>query len=107
MASVALGFVVLTVSGDYLAQFVGDYADHVLLGCLGLGLAGWLLFESGISLAASSFAALGTWLLVDGVQHLRHEIGRESIPHQYSHDGGVVTGLVRALGRRLLRPFRL
>jgi len=91
---------------DGVAVVVGDYADHVALGLLTLALTGYLAVV-GFHLALVVGIPVGGWLVFDGVQHLRHGETRNSVSVQYSHDGGPVFGLLRALGARLLAPFRL
>ncbi len=44
-------------------------------------------------------------LAVLGVQHLRHGITRDEVGISYAHDGGPVTGLLKALLVRLAEPF--
>ncbi|WP_420182051.1 hypothetical protein ACNO8S_13140 [Haloarcula sp. KBTZ06] len=45
--------------------------------------------------------------MIDGIQHLRHGVTRNEVGVSYSHDGGPVTGLPKALLVRLAEPFLL
>jgi hypothetical protein len=107
-AATAALFLALTLSVDTVEAAVGDYADNAALGLLALALTGYLTVvgDGGLVVAAGG-GLVGGWLLLDGVQHLRHGERREELSRPYSHDGGVITGLVRALAARLLEPFRL
>ncbi|MFB6202017.1 MAG: hypothetical protein ABEI98_08395 [Halorhabdus sp.] len=99
--------VILVGVGDLAERVVGDYANNVVLGLLALGLTGWLTVESGPSVPAGGFGIVGTWLLIDGVQHLRYGVDRGTVTDTYSHGGGAITGVLGVLWRRLLEPFRL
>ena len=106
-AAVAVGFLLLTGLADAADRFVGDYASHVLFGTLALvGTA--VAAVVGVPLALAAVGALvGGWLLVDGVQHLRHGVGREVNVPRGPVDGHPVANLLRTVRARLTRPFRL
>lgn len=106
-AAVAGGFLVLTGLADAADRFVGDYASHVLFGSLVLvGTA--VTAVAGVPvLAVAAGALVGGWLLVDGVQHLRHGVGREVNVPRDPVDGHPVANLLRTVRARLTRPFRL
>jgi hypothetical protein len=101
-----VGFVVLNLSMDAATAVVGDYADNVVLGLLTLAFTGYLIV-SGFPPALAVGGPVGGWLVFDGLQHLRHGECRDELSLPYSHDGGPVTGFLRAMIARLLEPFRL
>ncbi|GGN99273.1 hypothetical protein [Haloarcula pellucida] len=105
--AVAALFVLLQLVTDGVEAIVGDYADHVLFGGLVLVGAGYVTTLSAPWWTPAAGALLGGWFLVDGVQHLRHGVTREEVGSPYVHDGGVLTGLLRALVARVAEPFRL
>mgnify|MGYP000215222600 CR=1 FL=1 len=98
-------FFVFTLAGDTAAVVIGDYADNVFLGLAVLGFTGIYLHTWLPGLLGG--LAVGSWLLFDGVQHLRNDETRAELARPYTHDGGPLTGIPRALGARLLEPFRL
>lgn len=102
----ALAYLGLVLVGDLLNAVVGPSADHVVLGLAVLGLvaAVTLVGELWLPLVAAG-TVVGGWLLLDGVQHLRH--GETPTYDPDGHDGHPVTGVSRALLARVLWPFRL
>jgi len=98
-------FFAFTLTGDTAEVVIGDYADNAFLGLAILGYTGIFLHSWLPGLLGG--LAVGGWLLFDGVQHLRHEETRAKLSRPYSHDGSPLTGIPRALGARLLEPFRL
>ncbi|WP_225333128.1 hypothetical protein [Halomicrobium urmianum] len=103
----AAGFLALLLAGDVAEAVVGDYADHVLLGALTLGFIGFVAAGAGAVWFVAGGGFVGGWLLLDGVQHLRHGVTRDEVTVAYEHEGGVLTGIARALVERLLAPIRL
>ena len=101
-----VALVVLDLSMDAATAVVGDYADNVVLGSLTLAFTGYLAV-AGFPPALVVGVPVGSWLCFDGVQHLRHGETRDDLSVLYSHDGGPLTGILRALGARVLEPFRL
>jgi len=100
-------FLAVHLSTDFVEAVVGDYADNVVLGLLVLVGTGYFVSLDGAWWLGSCFALCGCWLLVDGVQHLRHGATREEVGVPYRHDGNVLTGLPKALLARLAEPFLL
>jgi hypothetical protein len=100
-------FIVFVMVGDLAEAIVGDYADNAILGAVALGIAGWLFVAGGPSIATGAFGLVGTWLAIDGIQHVRHGVSREEITFSSNHDGIAITGVLRAFAERLLEPFRL
>ncbi|WP_276273817.1 hypothetical protein [Haloarcula litorea] len=106
-AAAAALFLCLRLLTDAAAAAVGDYADNALFGLLVLAAAGYAAALTAPVWIPLSGALVGGWLFVDGVQHLRHGVGRDEVGHTVSHDGSVLAGLPRALLARLVEPFRL
>lgn len=107
-AATAVGFLALRGVGYAVQQVVGEYADHVLLGS-GILVGTAYLGRTGIALPwLAGGGIVGGWLLVDGIQGLRHGRSREDSVAPLVADGnGPVRGFVRAMIGRLLLPFRL
>jgi hypothetical protein len=104
--AVAVGFLLVTGLADAADRVVGDYASHALFGTL--VLAGVVLVGGGLPLPLAAVGVLvGGWLLVDGLQHLRHGVGREANVPRGPVDGHPVANLLRTFRARLTRPFRL
>jgi hypothetical protein len=107
-AGAAAGFVILRAIGYAIQQAVGDDADHALLGG-GLLVGVWYLGFTGVPLLWIGVSTvIGGWLLIDGVQHLRHGRSRdERVVPLIADRKGPVHGVVRVLVGRVLLPFRL
>lgn len=106
-ASVAAAFLALQLATDAVETFVGDYAGNALMGLLVLGITVYAaILDTSLWFLAAG-ALVGGWLLIDGVQHLRHGETRSTVSAPTSHEGNVVVGLLSALLDRLLAPFRL
>ena len=97
----------LKLSGDLAEVLVGDYADNVMLGLLILVGTGYFVSLDGSWWLAACFALCSGWLLVDGLQHLRHGVTRDEGGVPYRNEGSVLTGLPKALLARVAEPFRL
>ena len=93
------------LAADAAQVAVGDYADHVVFGVLVFGFATYTITATGPIWAVVTGALLGCWFMIDGIQHLRHGVTRDEVGVPYSHDGGPVTGLPKALVVRLAEPF--
>lgn len=106
-ALTAAGFLALRLGGDTAAAIVGDYADNALLGLLFLAGSGYLLAAGSVHPVAVAGALGGGWLLLDGVQHLRHGVARDDPEPEPPLGGSLVTGILGALLGRLLEPVRL
>lgn len=103
----ALTFLAMGLAGDAAEALVGDYADNALLGLLVLAGAGYLLATGTIHPIAVASALGGGWLLLDGVQHLRHGVGRADPKPEPPLGGSLLAGVAGALLGRLLEPIRL
>lgn len=103
----AAGFLGLRLAGDAAEAIVGDYADNALLGLLFLAGSGYLLAVGTIHPVAVAGALGGGWLLLDGVQHLRHGVARDDPKPDPPLGGSLVAGILGALLGRLLEPVRL
>ncbi|MHC3378927.1 hypothetical protein [Haloarcula sp. H-GB5] len=106
-AAVAAMAFCVRLAADAAQVAVGDYADHVVFGFLVSGFAAYTVAAAGPTWVVVPGALLGCWFLADGVQHLRHGVTRDEVGVPYSHDGGPVTGLPKALLVRLAEPFLL
>jgi uncharacterized membrane protein YgdD (TMEM256/DUF423 family) len=106
-AVAGLGFLALKLLADVAEAVVGDYADNALLGLLVLAATAYALTLTTPIWLPIAGALLGGWFLLDGVQHLRHGVSRAEVGTATGHDGGLLTGFVRALLARLLEPIRL
>ncbi|MGB9952241.1 hypothetical protein ACOZ4F_07555 [Haloarcula marismortui] len=95
------------LAADSAQVVVGDYADHVVFGLLVFGFVAYTAAAAGPTWVVVPGALLGGWFLLDGIQHLRHGVTRDEVGVPYSHDGGPVTGLPKALLVRLAEPFLL
>ncbi|RLM97049.1 hypothetical protein [Haloarcula sp. Atlit-7R] len=95
------------LAADSAQVVVGDYADHVVFGLLVFGFVAYTAAAAGPTWVVVPGALLGGWFLLDGIQHLRHGVTRDEAGVPYSHDGGSVTGLPKALLARLAEPFLL
>jgi hypothetical protein len=95
------------LAADAAQVAVGDYADHVVFGVLVFGFAAYTIAATGQTWVIVMGAFLGCWFMIDGIQHLRHGVTRDEVGVPYSHDGGPVTGLPKALVVRLAEPFLL
>ncbi|AEM58275.1 hypothetical protein HISP_13680 [Haloarcula hispanica N601] len=102
----ALAFCVWLVA-DAAQATVGDYADHMVFGLLVFGFVAYTVAAAGLTWVVVPGALLGCWFMIDGIQHLRHGVTRNEVGVSYSHDGGPVTGLPKALLVRLAEPFLL
>ncbi|MFB6146794.1 MAG: hypothetical protein ABEJ08_03825 [Halobacteriaceae archaeon] len=98
-------FAGLSVLAAVSQTVVGDDADNALFGVLALG--GAASVGASAPLLGAGAALVGGWLLVDGVQHLRHDVSRDEFAVRDGHDGGPASGFARAMVDRLLEPFRL
>lgn len=107
-AATATVFFALRAIGYAIQQTIGDYTDHVLLGCgILIGVASLARSPVGV-LWLIGGALIGGWLLVDGVQQLRYGRTREQSVAPLVADGnGPIRGFLRALLGRLLVPFTL
>lgn len=101
----AIGFLALTLAGDTAEAAIGDYAGNALFGLVTLGFTAAFLWPWLPGAVVGSL--LGGWLLVDGVQHLRHGQSRAEVSAPFRHDGSPLTGIPRAVIGRLTAPFRL
>lgn len=106
-ALVAGGTLVLDLSRTLAEDLVGDYAGNALLGAVALGFVGYAAVLGGPWWFLVGLGLCAGWLLVDGIQHLRHDASRTRIRHSSPYEGGLLTGLPRALLGRLVEPFRL
>jgi len=104
-ALVAGGTLALALSRGVAEGVVGDYAGNALLGAVALGFVGYVAVRGGPWWFLVALGLCGGWLVVDGVQHLRHDVSRTKYSSPY--DGGLLTGLPRTLCGRLVEPFRL
>jgi hypothetical protein len=105
--AVAVLFVAFDATGHAVQYAAGDYADNAVLGAVVLVGTGYLATR-GLPLPLAAVGGLvGGWLLVDGVQHLRHGVTRDEVAVPSTHAGGLLTGVVKAVGERVLEPFRL
>ncbi|WP_367176372.1 hypothetical protein [Haloarcula rubripromontorii] len=95
------------LAADAAQVAVGDYADHVVFGLLVFGFVAYTVAAAGPMWVVVPGALLGGWFLLDGIQHLRHGVTRDEVGVPYSHDGGPVTGLPKALLIRLAEPVLL
>ena len=107
-AGTAVGFLTLRAVGYAIQQAVGEYADHVLLGggiLIGVGF----FAAQGVAAAWLAVGVLvGGWLVVDGLQHLRHGRTREQSAAPFVADSnGPIRGIARVFLGRLLVPFTL
>ena len=101
-----LAFCVWLVA-DAAQAAVGDYADHVVFGLLVVGFVAYTVAAAGPTWVVVPGTLLGGWFLLDGIQHLRHGVTRDEVGVSYSHGGGPVTGLPKALLVRLAEPVLL
>ncbi|EMA14988.1 MULTISPECIES: hypothetical protein [Haloarcula] len=106
-AAVAAMAFCVWLAADAAQVAVGDYADHVVFGLLVFGFVAYTVAAAGPTWVVATGALLGCWFVIDGVQHLRHGITRDEVGISYAHDGGPVTGLLKALLVRLAEPFLL
>ncbi|QSG08609.1 hypothetical protein [Halapricum desulfuricans] len=104
-AVIAAMVFVLLLAIDTAETAIGDYAGNVAVGGLLIVFAGTVMWPWLPGLLAGT--AAGGWLVFDGIQHLRHGESRAEYAHLQAHDGGALSGVLRALVRRLLEPFRL
>jgi len=104
---VAGGTLILALARTLADAVVGDYAGHVLFGAVVLAAAGYFTSLGAARWFVAGLALCGGWLLLDGLQHLRHGVTRDEAGVRYRHDGRVLTGLPKALLARLLEPVRL
>lgn len=105
-AASAAVFLGLHLATDLADAVVGDYAGNALFGVL--VLSGAVYFATlGAVWFPVALVAVGGWLVLDGVQHLRYGVTRDDIGVSHRHDGSVLTGLPRALLSRLLEPALL
>jgi hypothetical protein len=100
-------FFAFTLASDAADLIVGDGARHVVFGAPVLAGAGWLLVRGDVGPVAIGGVVVGGWLVVDGVQHLRYGVGSTMSFTRPRPTDSRVRVLVWAVGRRLLRPFRL
>jgi len=106
VASAAV-FLALHLATDLADAVVGDYAGNALFGFLILAATGYAATLTTPLWLPLAGAALGGWLLLDGVQHLRYGVTRDEVGVPYRHEGSVLTGLPKALLARLADPLLL
>jgi len=98
-------FLALQLATSLADAVVGDYAGNALLGVV--GLFGAVYFATLGAVWFPVALVVGGWLLLDGVQHLRHGVTRDEVGVPYRHDGTALTGLPKALLVRLAEPVLL
>jgi CBS-domain-containing membrane protein len=104
--STAGALLLLTLTSDEADHVVGAYAGHVVLGTPVVAGAGWLVWVGTAVPVGVIGLLVGSWLVFDGVQHLRYGVGRET-PLRGTTDANPIANLVRSAHDRVLRPFRL
>lgn len=106
-AASAAVFFALHLSTDVAEAIIGDYAGNALFGLLILAATGYAVTLTTPLWLPFVGASLGGWYLLDGVQHLRYGVSRETVSVPSRHEGSVLTGLPKALLARLLAPLVL
>ncbi|GGM40883.1 hypothetical protein GCM10009006_22550 [Haloarcula argentinensis] len=101
----AAAFFALRLFADALQAAVGDYAGNAFFGLLVLAVTGYAAVLQTSSWTLAAGVAVGGWFVIDGIQHLRHGVTRDEVGVPYSHGGGPVTGLPKALLVRLAEPL--
>lgn len=109
-AAVGGAYLALQVAATAAEVGVGDYAGNALVGALVLVGTAWVGIVAGpLSWPVPVGVAVGGWLLVDGVQHLRYGVERDGVVRGVSRrpDSGPLRAVPWLLVGRFLEPFRL
>lgn len=105
-AATGAAFLALQLATDLADAVVGDYAGNALFGVLVLSGAAYFAALGAVWFPAA-LAAVGGWLLLDGVQHLRYGVTRDDAGVPSNQVGGALTAIPMVLLHRLLEPVLL